>query len=614
MVKKMIKYPLNVTIDTNIFEANKFDFGAESTLSLLVKNVKNGKIKLVLSKIVICEVEKHICLYVDDLFSKARKLRKEYLEILPVQYLASIGMDKYIQLPDKENARKNAKDVFNKFLKDCNVEILDTVNVNAEEILDDYFAVRPPFENSDKKKNEFPDAFIAKEIQERFGSDNIVAIISQDNGFKNACKNNANHMLFSSLGEFFDALNKNDSEYKTACEQIRNKNVSILQKIQKMIDENCIEVHGLTTDQDGIIDGHEYDEIYLKNCFLSSMRIHTIEDIDGDIITASLWIRGMIDVNCYFEDFENASWDSEEKDYIYVETKHILEKHNVVFACRIGLNMKTGNIKVFPFKIILGGDSIVSRTEINDEYDSGYKELADSDRKEQGFLPLNEYCNMLGDGLNVSDMGKSIIDIFKQYNSISSCYETLAVFYEDTFTQLKSIRENNANAFISALSSKKIIPIELSTKDNDKALDEIDVWFNKKINMISEKSERNLPDYIEYGESIIISGAKSNVYTLFIDELHGIPEAGSEEQIEISLLLEKKIIARGYIKLTVGYISFDEEGRVSDGIEDGVDYQVDDVLKALKIVISNLKEELVNEQELANTVKMCWEQSEAGIE
>ena len=23
----MIKYPLNVTIDTNIFEANKFDFG-----------------------------------------------------------------------------------------------------------------------------------------------------------------------------------------------------------------------------------------------------------------------------------------------------------------------------------------------------------------------------------------------------------------------------------------------------------------------------------------------------------------------------------------------------------------------------------------------------------
>ena len=45
----MIKYPLNVTIDTNIFEANKFDFGTDSTMRLLVKNVQNGKIKLVLS-------------------------------------------------------------------------------------------------------------------------------------------------------------------------------------------------------------------------------------------------------------------------------------------------------------------------------------------------------------------------------------------------------------------------------------------------------------------------------------------------------------------------------------------------------------------------------------
>ena len=133
-----------------------------------------------------------------------------------------------------------------------------------------------------------------------------MAIISKDNGFKNACKNNANHMFFSSLGELFDALNKNESEYSTACEQIRNNNVSIIQKITKMIGENCIEVRGLTTDRDGNIDGHEYDEVYLKKCFLSAMKIHAIEDIDGDIIKASLWIHGKIDVDCYFEDFNNA--------------------------------------------------------------------------------------------------------------------------------------------------------------------------------------------------------------------------------------------------------------------------------------------------------------------
>lgn len=113
----MIKYPLNVTIDTNVFEANKFDFGADSTMSLLVKNVQNGKIKLVLSNIVISEVEKHICRCVDNICGKARKLRKEYLDILPEQYLADIGMGIYVQIPDKKTIHQSAKDGKRKIIR-----------------------------------------------------------------------------------------------------------------------------------------------------------------------------------------------------------------------------------------------------------------------------------------------------------------------------------------------------------------------------------------------------------------------------------------------------------------------------------------------------------------
>lgn len=111
----MIKYPLNVTIDTNIFEANKFDFGTDSTLSLLVKNVQNGKIKLVLSDIVIREVEKHIYRRVENVCGKARKLRKEYLDILPEQYLVDIGMEIYVQIPNKEEIYNQANNVFYNF-------------------------------------------------------------------------------------------------------------------------------------------------------------------------------------------------------------------------------------------------------------------------------------------------------------------------------------------------------------------------------------------------------------------------------------------------------------------------------------------------------------------
>lgn len=602
----MIKYPLNVTIDTNIFEANKFDFGTDSTMSLLVKNVQNGKIKLVLSNIVISEVEKHICRCVDNVCGKARKLRNEYLDILPEQYLTDIGMGIYVQIPDKKTIHQRAKDIFAKFLEDCKVERLDTGSINLEEILEDYFAVRPPFENSEKKKKEFPDAFIAEEIKKRFGGDEIVAIVSQDNGFKKACTNSKNHLFFSSLGELFNTLSKNEEEYIAALELIKNNNDSIIQTIKGMIDDSCVEVHGLSYDQDGIADGYDYDETYLEHCYLSGMRLHTIDDIDEDIITASLWIHGNMAVNCYFKDFDNAPWDSEEKEYVWVEEKHILEKHNVRFACRIELNSKTEEIRVLPFKIVLGGDSRKSRVEINDEQESFYKELEDMDREELGFLPLSQYSDMLENDLNESRMEQTILKLFEQYNKISSSYEELAILYDEICAQVRNkMEEDDAEAFFTALLFEKNIPIDFIEKDTDKLPDKISKWLDGKFDMVSERMERKLPDCIEYGENISILGTNCRAYTLSFDELHGTLEAGSEEQIEVSLLSNKEIIARGYVKLTVGYLDFDEDGGATDGIEDSIDYEVDDVLDALKDLISDLKEELVNEQELANSFANC---------
>lgn len=592
----------------NIFEANKFDFGADSTMSLLVKNVQNGKIKLILSNIVISEVEKHICQCVDNVCGKARKLRNEYLNILPEQYLADIGMGIYLQIPDKKKLYQNAKDIFSKFLEDCKVERLNATSINLEEILEDYFAVRPPFENSEKKRKEFPDAFIAEEIKKRFDKCEIVAIVSNDNGFKKACTDSNNHLFFSSLGELFNALIKNEEEYMSALELLKSNYNSILEEIEGMIDDSCIDVHGLSYDRDGIIDGYNYDETYLESCCLSGMKVHTIDDMDGDIITASLWIHGNIAVNCYFKDFDNALWDSEEKEYVFVDIRHILEKHSAKFACRIEFNRKTEEIRMLPFKIVLGGDSRKSRVEINDEQESFYKELENIDREELEFLPLSQYSDMLERELNESSMAQVILELFEKYNNIASSYEELAILYSELHTKVKSkMEDNNAKSFINALAFEKSIPIDFIEKDTDKLLNEVSEWLDDKLNMVSERMERNLPDCIEYGENISILGKSCKVYTLSIDELYRIPEAGSEEQIEISLLLGKEVIARGYVKLTVGYLAFDENGNAADGIKDSIVYEVDNVLDALKDLISDLKKELVSEQKFAKFLMNCLE-------
>lgn len=56
----MIKYPLYVTIDTNIFDSTGYDLGRDSALGHLYSYVQSGKIKVVLSNIVIRESQRHI--------------------------------------------------------------------------------------------------------------------------------------------------------------------------------------------------------------------------------------------------------------------------------------------------------------------------------------------------------------------------------------------------------------------------------------------------------------------------------------------------------------------------------------------------------------------------
>lgn len=167
----MIKFPLYVTLDTNIFDSNKLDFSKDSTLSLLINYVETGKIKIVLSNIVVKEVEKHIVRASEDICSAFRGLRKEVLKIVSKGLLEQIGVKTDLLLLDKEKYQEKSLDVWRKFLENLNPEILDLSLIDLNDIVDDYFDIKPPFESGEKKRKEFPDAFIANQIRKRFGKD-----------------------------------------------------------------------------------------------------------------------------------------------------------------------------------------------------------------------------------------------------------------------------------------------------------------------------------------------------------------------------------------------------------------------------------------------------------
>ena len=59
------------------------------------------------------------------------------------------------------------------------------------------------------------------------------------------------------------------------------------------------------------------------------------------------------------------------------------------------------------------------------------------------------------------------------------------------------------------------------------------------------------------------------------------PDEGSEEVIDICFSNGDENTTSGYIKLTVGYLNFDEDGGAADGISDKVEYEYHDILKEL---------------------------------
>lgn len=153
---KMFKYPLAVTIDTNILDAAKYDLSDESTLQLLKNYVDDGTLKVVLSNIVVRESKKHLAKQVKRVCSIARKLRAEVLQESTEHLVNYMGLSRLLEISkDKDALIQKSEELFDDFLSDINAEILGTDLIDLESIIDDYFEIHPPFENGEKSERSF---------------------------------------------------------------------------------------------------------------------------------------------------------------------------------------------------------------------------------------------------------------------------------------------------------------------------------------------------------------------------------------------------------------------------------------------------------------------------
>lgn len=597
----MIKFPLYVTLDTNIFDSNKLDFSKDSTLSLLINYVETGKIKIVLSNIVVKEVEKHIVRASEDICSAFRGLRKEVLKIVSKGLLEQIGVKTDLLLLDKEKYQEKSLDVWRKFLENLNPEILDLSLIDLNDIVDDYFDIKPSFESGEKKRKEFPDAFIANQIRKRFGKDEVIAIVCNDNGLKKACGNSQNHIFYKTLGELYNAINIQETEYKNILQEINCLIANYIPEIQNMLkNEDCVEVHGLSYDKDGIESGFDYSDIEVVSVKNISCRVRTIDEITDEIAWATLLGTVDMEVACSYEDYGNAIWDSENKAYFYLETRTNLEKHTARFALRIELNRKENSIRIIPFKIILNGDTLCDRFEITENNDE--MDLINQEREDVGLCSLDCYADYLDEDLIESSFMNDIVEKFEKINKLYEEYEEIAIVYDELLSVIKDAESSEVIKKLSfALKDVEGFPTPHNVNDIDsEEKDEIVLWVDQSYERLCKLSEqKSLPDNFIYGDTIEIHNGLET-YQLNIGEFSGMATAGDQEDIDLSIEdHEGNIIAKGRVSLTVGYIEFDEEGNAGNGLADSIEYYHSDIVNGLETIAESIQKDIANEWSIA---------------
>ena len=604
----MFKYPLVVTIDTNIFDAAKYNLSDASTLRILENHVKSGKIKVVLSDIVVQESKRHIAARVKEVCGIVNIARNSALKVYNEHLISSIGMNEMFRIVESEDdiIAKEEK-VFDDFLCAIDAEILGTDLIDINSVLSDYFGAKPPFEESGKKKSEFPDAFIAQQIRNRFGETETVVIVSNDKGFIRACRESENHLFFNSLGALYNAISKEDAAYDDTIAVIKELQLRISAAVKEYIKGNeNIDVHGLSYDKDGIESGYDYSEVYLHSISDVTFSVRSVDEISENISLVTLSCKADISADCYYEDYANAPWNPEEKECVFVDTIQMREEHKARFGCRIEIDREAKTFKVFPFTVILGGDSRRNRYEVEEHpVEDDEEEIRDMDREALGFQALGSYESYLEDNLPDSHFCADIIERFEKINGLYRKYDDCCISFDNLLAELNTANPKEIIKLIyeRLLEISDIPHIANIENITDSDIEEIQAWANAQYERVSEIADiGTLPDVMSFGETIVIKGVDGSKASLSIGDNQISPDEGSEEVIDICFSNGDENTTSGYIKLTVGYLNFDEDGGATDGLSDDVEYEYDDILKELDSFIDAQKREVKKDTKIAEII------------
>lgn len=307
-----------ITLDTSIFDAQALKL--ESGLLKQLEQFKHSTTKLIISEIVKEEVLSHLTEKTKDAqreIDKALKQSKDYWQVENSQ----IEEIKKIVFGGRD-AQTIASERFNKFIEATSLEIIEAHKYLAvNDLIQKYFKAKPPFSETGKKKNEFPDAIALMSI-EAWANQNQTKVIAvtSDNDWKNFCKD-SDQLYYTddiagALGLF--QLQDADDICKYLSEKYQNgtlKNVkeavsdALESKIYDM--DISLEAHS-SFDYEQELFGINVDRFEFK-LLKSPNIIFRPVNYDKDSLIVESKLSADINVEC---SFSFSVYDSIDKDYV----------------------------------------------------------------------------------------------------------------------------------------------------------------------------------------------------------------------------------------------------------------------------------------------------------
>ena len=347
----------HVLIDTEAYEHQKFRFD-HSALKKIRDLGNAGFLRVLTTDVIDGEVRQHIR---RTLANASMALERFHSHAGVLQANSSDECRSLFKKVEESQLVELGIAVWERFLKETKVEMVSAASVNAPDLLNLYFAQRPPF--SERKKSEFPDAISLLSLdrwrQDKEGQQ--IYLIGDDPDFKAWCSVHPGMHYIKSLNEFLDLYNRaEDKLAQIALEIFEREN----EWIDSVVEESFLEC--------SFVFGGNW-EAEVENVEVKSTRIDGVNVIEVDehrfVLAVDVAIGLTADVSG--PDYDRGWWDSEDERYIHLPTFHSKVTSTDTYDVSFEIEYDISNVNATRIKDVMFNDG--KEIKVRDEFGWPYK-------------------------------------------------------------------------------------------------------------------------------------------------------------------------------------------------------------------------------------------------